>query len=83
MRVLHCVVAALTASSLALVAGAQQAPRDSTAPAGSGGANNPELIGEVSDAPPPKLPDGTPDFRVTNEDKNIQVLKYRLCAMCG
>ena len=54
--------AALAASALAQAASAQQAPRDATSPAGSGGANNPALIADVPDAPPPRLPDGTPDF---------------------
>jgi hypothetical protein len=54
--------AALAAATLADSAIAQQPPAASTSPAGSGGANNPALIGEVPDGPPPRLPDGTPDF---------------------
>ena len=54
--------AALVACALAQGAPAQQAPRDATSPAGSGGSNNPALIGAVPDAPPPRLPDGSPDF---------------------
>jgi hypothetical protein len=50
------------AGFVALGAAAQQVPTASTSPAGSGGANNPALIGAVADGPPPKLPDGTPDF---------------------
>jgi hypothetical protein len=41
---------------------AQQVPANSTSPAGSGGANNAALAGEVPDGPAPRLPDGTPDF---------------------
>jgi len=41
---------------------AQNVPADATAAAGSGGLNNPEIRGEVPDAPPPRLPDGTPDL---------------------
>src|SRR5688572_31576990 len=55
-------IAALAASALAQLAWAQQAPRDATSPAGSGGSSNPALVGEVSDGPPPRLPDGTPDL---------------------
>jgi hypothetical protein len=54
--------AAAIAAWLAQVALAQEAPRDTTAPAGSGGASNPALIGEVPEGPPPRLPDGTPDL---------------------
>jgi hypothetical protein len=64
--------AQLTASALAAsasavlafaqVALAQQAQSPGTTPAGSGGATNPALIGAVPDGPPPRLPDGTPDF---------------------
>ena len=28
-------------------------------------------------------PDGTPDFRVTDEAKRMAILKYRLCGLCG
>jgi hypothetical protein len=59
---LPILVAACAASAFADSAIAQQVPGDSTAPAGSGGANNAALIGEVPDGPPPKLPDGTPDL---------------------
>ena len=62
MRALQLVVAALTASSFAQLALAQNTPADGASPAGSGGANNPALIGEVPDGPAPRLPDGTPDF---------------------
>ena len=62
MRALQLVVAALTASSFAQFALAQNTPSDGASPAGSGGANNPALIGEVPDGPAPRLPDGTPDF---------------------
>jgi hypothetical protein len=54
--------AALTASALAQVALAQSVPSASTSPAGSGGANNPALVAAVPEGPPPRLPDGTPDF---------------------
>jgi hypothetical protein len=54
--------AALTASALAQASIAQTVPSASTSPAGSGGANNPALVAEVPDGPPPRLPDGTPDF---------------------
>jgi hypothetical protein len=37
-------------------------PTAATSPAGSGGANNPALIGQVPEGPPPRLPDGTPDL---------------------
>ena len=55
-------IAAFAASALAQFASAQQAPRDATSPAGSGGSSNPDLVGAVSDGPPPRLPDGTPDL---------------------
>jgi hypothetical protein len=54
--------AALTASALAQLALAQSVPSASTSPAGSGGANNPALVDAVPEGPPPRLPDGTPDF---------------------
>ena len=41
---------------------AQEVPPAATAAAGSGGLNNPEIIGEVEDGPAPRLPDGTPDL---------------------
>ena len=46
----------------AQVAVGQSAQNPGTSPAGSGGATNPALIGAVPEGPPPKLPDGTPDF---------------------
>jgi hypothetical protein len=55
-------IAALAAGALAQFASAQQAPRDATSPAGSGGSSNPALVGAVPDGPPPRLPDGTPDL---------------------
>ena len=55
-------VAALAASALAQLTLAQSVPSASTSPAGSGGANNPALVAAVPDGPPPRLPDGTPDF---------------------
>ena len=55
-------IAAFAAGALAQLASAQQAPRDATSPAGSGGSSNPALVGEVQEGPPPRLPDGTPDF---------------------
>jgi hypothetical protein len=55
-------LAALAAISLAYAAAAQDTQRASTSPAGSGGASNPALIGEVVDGPAPRLPDGTPDL---------------------
>jgi len=55
-------LAALAALVFAHVAFAQQTQSAGTTPAGSGGANNPALIGTVPDGPPPRLPDGTPDF---------------------
>jgi hypothetical protein len=54
--------AALIASALAQLALAQSVPSASTSPAGSGGANNPALVDAVPEGPPPRLPDGTPDF---------------------
>jgi hypothetical protein len=62
MRGVQLVIAVLTASSLAQAALAQNTPSDGASPAGSGGANNPALIGAVPDGPAPRLPDGTPDF---------------------
>lgn len=41
---------------------AQDVPPAATSGAGSGGLNNPAIAGEVPDDPPPRLPDGTPDF---------------------
>ncbi len=55
-------LAALAALVFAQIALAQQTQSVGTTPAGSGGANNPALIGAVPDSPPPRLPDGTPDF---------------------
>ena len=55
-------VAALTASALGHLAFAQNVPSASTSPAGSGGASNAALAGDVPEGPAPKLPDGTPDF---------------------
>jgi hypothetical protein len=55
-------IAALAAGSLVSLALGQETPRDGASPAGSGGANNPALIGRVPDGPPPRLPDGTPDL---------------------
>src|SRR5688572_29480496 len=55
-------LAAFAACACAQAALAQSVPSASTSPAGSGGSNNPALIGAVPDAPPPRLPDGTPDF---------------------
>jgi hypothetical protein len=54
--------AALAASAWAQLALAQSVPSASTSPAGSGGANNPALVASVPEGPPPRLPDGTPDF---------------------
>jgi hypothetical protein len=54
--------AALAASAWAQLALAQSVPSASTSPAGSGGANNPALVDAVPEGPPPRLPDGTPDF---------------------
>ena len=62
MRTTVALGAALAAISLVYSTAAQQVPADSTAPAGSGGANNPALVGNVPDAPVPRLPDGTPDL---------------------
>jgi len=55
-------IAAFAAGALAQLASAQQAPRDATSPAGSGGSSNAALAGEVPEGPPPRLPDGTPDL---------------------
>jgi hypothetical protein len=55
-------IAAFAAGALAQFASAQQAPRDATSPAGSGGSSNPALVAAVPDGPPPRLPDGTPDL---------------------
>jgi hypothetical protein len=55
-------IAACAAGALAQLATAQQAPREATSPAGSGGSSNSALVGEVPDGPPPRLPDGTPDL---------------------
>ena len=62
MRTVKLGTAALAALSFVQLAASQQVPADSTSPAGSGGANNPALIGAVADVPPPRLPDGTPDL---------------------
>jgi hypothetical protein len=59
MRVQLAVLAALT---VAQGVAAQQAQRDPTSPAGSGGSSNPALIGAVGEGPVPRLQDGTPDF---------------------
>jgi hypothetical protein len=55
-------IAAVAAGALAQFVSAQQAPRDATSPAGSGGSSNPALVGAVPEGPPPRLPDGTPDL---------------------
>ena len=55
-------IAAFAAGALAQLASAQQAPRDATSPAGSGGSSNAALAAEVPEGPPPRLPDGTPDL---------------------
>jgi hypothetical protein len=55
-------IAVCAAGALAQFASAQQAPRDAPSPAGSGGSNNPALVGAVADGPPPRSPDGTPDL---------------------
>src|SRR5512139_1613869 len=55
-------IAAIAASAVAQYASAQQAPRDATSPAGSGGSSNAALVAAVPDGPPPRLPDGTPDL---------------------
>jgi hypothetical protein len=55
-------LAAVAVLGFAQAALAQQTQNAGTSPAGSGGASNPALIGEVPDGPPPRLPDGTPDF---------------------
>jgi hypothetical protein len=55
-------LAAIAAYAAAQPVLAQNVPSASTSPAGSGGSNNPALIGAVADAPPPRLPDGTPDL---------------------
>src|SRR6187455_2655069 len=41
---------------------AQQTPAAATAPAGSGGANNPAIAGARPAGPAPRLPNGKPDF---------------------
>jgi len=56
------VMGALAGASYVAAAGAQQVPKASTSPAGSGGANNPALVAKVADGPAPRLPDGTPDL---------------------
>jgi len=53
---------ALAGAGMIAAANAQQVPTASTSPAGSGGANNAALVKPVADAPPPRLPDGTPDL---------------------
>ena len=55
-------IAAFAAGAFAQLSSAQQAPRDATSPAGSGGSSNAALVGEVPDGPPPRLPDGSPDL---------------------
>ena len=55
-------IAAFAAGAFAQPSSAQQAPRDATSPAGSGGSSNAALVGEVPDGPPPRLPDGSPDL---------------------
>ena len=55
-------LAALAALVFAQAALSQQTQSGGTSPAGSGGSTNPDLIGAVPEGPPPRLPDGTPDF---------------------
>ena len=55
-------IAAFAAGAFAQLSSAQQAPRDATSPAGSGGSSNAALAAEVPEGPPPRLPDGTPDL---------------------
>lgn len=62
MRATMLAAAALAAVALTNPVVAQNVPASAVSPAGSGGANNPDLIGEVPDGPPPRLPDGTPDL---------------------
>jgi hypothetical protein len=63
MRV-QLLLAACAACAIAQSALAQNvnAPAAATSPAGSGGANNPALVGAVQEGPAPRLPDGTPDL---------------------
>jgi hypothetical protein len=63
MRV-HLLLAVFAACAAAQSALAQNVntPTAATSPAGSGGANNPALVGAVPEGPPPRLPDGTPDL---------------------
>jgi hypothetical protein len=61
----HEVRAPALAAALMLAAlpvAAQDTPPAATSAAGSGGLNNPEIIGEIPDQPAPRLPDGTPDL---------------------
>jgi hypothetical protein len=44
------------------LAQAQNVPPAATSAAGSGGLNNPNIAGEIPNAPVPRLPDGTPDL---------------------
>src|SRR5918993_3374759 len=53
-------VSAFAVLTFAQCSFAQQAP--GTTPAGGGGASNPALLDDVPEGPPPRLPDGTPDF---------------------
>jgi hypothetical protein len=62
MRTFTRIGVALGLVVLASFAHAQTVPAASTSPAGSGGANNPDLVGEVPEGPPPRLPDGTIDL---------------------
>jgi hypothetical protein len=55
-------IAVLAASACAQSVLAQQAPRDPTSPAGSGGSSNAALINAAPEGPVPRLADGTPDF---------------------
>jgi hypothetical protein len=49
-------------AGFAPVTRAQDAQSAATAAAGSGGLNNPAIVGDVPDEPAPRLPDGTPDL---------------------
>src|SRR5262245_62834186 len=61
VQLLFAAFAACAAAQSALAQNVN-APTAATSPAGSGGANNPALIGQVPEGPPPRLPDGTPDL---------------------
>ena len=59
---LSVAIVGLLCGQLAATVFAQDVQSAATAGAGSGGLSNPDIIGEVPDAPAPKLPNGQPDL---------------------